>query len=150
MFSNRTIVSAEQVIDLLHASPPTGTTSMSPGYDPQLDYTSLVANFMERLRRYLQGHGVPKNSDGSSLFNDIDDQDALSRPKLFLHSITESPFLPIDPGQKIRVSRSLNNKNHLTIVIRSILFFTRHMNGETRRYVCFTRHLVVGMSLTSR
>lgn len=101
MFSNRTIVSAEQVINLLHPSLPI-VTPTSVGYDPELDYNSLVTGFMERLKRYLRGRGAPKSPDGSVLFND--DQDFLSRPKLFLCAITESSFLPIDPKQKIRVS----------------------------------------------
>lgn len=109
IFRNRTVTSAEQVIDLLSAPPPR-FSSTSADYDLDLDYTTMTDNFILHLKRYLRGSGVPKSSDGSSVFQETEHfKDPLARPKSFLKAITDNQFLPIDPSQRIRVSP----KSHL-------------------------------------
>ncbi|KAF9237120.1 hypothetical protein BU15DRAFT_76230 [Melanogaster broomeanus] len=117
MFGDRTVNSVQQIIGLLTPYPLPSLLPSTPGFDPQLDYPRLAAKWMQHLKRYLRGTGVPRNHDGSLLFDERENDDPLFRAKLFLRCVSASSFLPIDPMQKIRIKFTLQTTHRWGTVV---------------------------------
>lgn len=108
LFGGRVISSPEQVINILSVSriPATSMRQSSPGYDPTLQYNTLVSRWMDYLKRYLHGKGSPP---GDMIIADApQDLDPISRARAFLISTTGSEYLPVDRDKRIRVSLLLD------------------------------------------
>lgn len=103
LFANRSVSSVDQILGLLDATPPAAFSLNNPGSNARLDYLALAIKWNDHFKRYLRGVGVPQGPDGTSFFDEEDNQDPLFRAKLFLRCVTGSEFLPLDPLQKIDV-----------------------------------------------